>query len=525
MKSFIEITEGWKFPRNAPDCDNTKVWLDWIVNGEDNPASLEATGKTHLKFQKSKSRADRPNVVCFIAPKGGTTYTLAQAKALFEPMGIEVTEIEYKMQPGGQYHDEDSLAYAVTSAHHVFKLAWSRNDWVLFKSGLKIQKPGTKKKTQTTDEEDKRIGLGGTALRPQSLGIPCDEELTMRQMMKYTKAGIKKLNLPPEHTKCLITIAERCSTTEGWGDIDTSDLKVKELFDDQAIRNIGKDFAEVLGGICLITAGFDTCSFPCATNYPIADFFVSKPSKGVIKQFVSAKTGGGSATAFSGFHAALQMQDFLSATGSIEDNSVFQDRPGSRETSRKEKELLKIFDRIIGNKAWTEPLEIAKDLNTAYCVALAKMMGKKVSQLTLPLIAEWVLLHKSPEELDTSLTTLRTQSGIGGKGIAKNRLKSALNGTAPEGVVNISLTNQLAKHISTEYRNELKLVLGRLNAWQYNADWNRDKTQIIQSVKVFRHMDWKVKMAGNSKEFQNKIAFVKEGVHTFKEWEIINEII
>ena len=152
-------------------------------------------------------------------------------------------------------------------------------------------------------------------------------------------------------------------------------------------------------------------------------------------------------------------------------------------------------------------------------------MGKKVSQLTLPLIAEWVLLHKSPEELDASLTTLRTQSGIGGKGIAKNRLKSALNGTAPEGVVNISLTNQLTKHISAEYRNELKLVLGRLNAWQYNADWNRDKTQIIQSVKVFRHMNWKVKMAGNSKEFQNKIAFVKEGVYTFKEWEIINEII
>ena len=60
--------------------------------------------------------------------------------------------------------------------------------------------------------------------------------------------------------------------------------------------------------------------------------------------------------------------------------------------------------------------------------------------------------------------------------------------------MNISLTNQLTKHISAEYRNELKLVLGRLNAWQYNADWNRDKTQIIQSVKVFRHMNWKVKM-------------------------------
>lgn len=535
---------AWGKMSSFPSANKTKEWLDWIIKGDvddkgkslppnknSNPTPLEGR---NIKLAKGKTRGDKPNDCHFIKPIGGKGYSFADTKALFEPMGLKVKKIPYKLNATGSKHSDHSLAFAVSSNQDVYKLEWSNTDWVLFKSGQQMRP--TKEKAS--------IAAGGTVLqkvsplqlRPQNVGIPTNKELTLKQVMSYLRAGVKKLPYPKEHQDFLILMAERCSKLRGWGDIDLSDKDVNKLFDSNGIKKIGKDYGEVLGGICLLTSGFDTVMWPEGTNVKIADLYISKPSHNIVKQFVSVKSGSGSATSWSGFKEVLyQLQAFKGEVGSLASNSAY----GPKDTSKKEEALLKILDGIIDNPSWSWPLEIAKQEKTDYIVALSKAMKKPINKITLDNIGKWVTDHKDIKSLGASLQALRDEIGMGGT-IADGRLMSALGQGAwdkkkkkyneikkvkPEGVVNISVANNLTAHLSKKYKRELKLIISRLNAWQYNADWGRGNTRIIQTVKTFKHMNWKVKMAGNSKEFQNKIAFIKEmNLKSFKNYIVEQEI-
>tara|TARA_Y100000310_G_C20700583_1_gene829487 strand:- start:5754 stop:7262 length:1509 start_codon:yes stop_codon:yes gene_type:complete len=502
MKSFEEyITESkWV----GPPAEKTKE-LEGIINTKFEDIGLQYIVK--IKGTRSKTVAYQTKFLelrLAVNKKKYAIQNVSDANSIFSQIGVSVEEIDF----------DSNERKAVTNQNTVYKIK-------LKGKGFALLKGSPARKEKTGGDSGALPVIANKSFAPDMCGIPLDKELNKRQIVTAANKAIKSKGYPPKQQKFLLDIVDKCSNNKSWADIDLTNNPPKENFDTKSLAKFAVDFGEVLAGILLCNV-FDTVRFPKESNYKIADVFVTKKgTENIQGKLVSVKSGAGSGTAFSGFTTTLKMlQTIQSVDGGLRNSQAFH----PNNTTAKEYELIDILQNIISTKAWdtTTPLAIAQD--TAYVKAFKKVTRKRT--INTQSIADWVQSHNTPEELASSLDNIKTLAGMGLKKNGKkelDRLQSALNGNAPEGVVLVSMTNQLASHLTKNYGRELTRVIGKLDAFQFNVDWNRSKTGLTFNFKRFRQQNWKFKFAGNSKEFQNKISFIKEGVVSFGEF--INEII
>jgi len=499
MKSFKQhITESrWV----GPSAEKTKE-LEGIINSKFEDVSLPYIVK--IKGTRSKTVAYQTKFFELRSSATKKKYTiqnLGDAKSIFSQIGVSVEEIDF----------DSNERKAVTSQNIVYKIKLRGKGFALLKGSPLIK-----------NKKDGGLPvIANKSFAPDMCGIPLDKELNKRQIVTAANKAIKSQGFPSKQEKFLLGIVSKCSSNKSWADIDLSNDPPKENFDSKSLAKFAVDFGEVLAGILLCNV-FDTVRFPKESNYKIADVFVTKKGTDNIQgKLVSVKSGAGSGTAFSGFTSTLKMlQTIQSIDGGLRNSQAFH----PNNTTEKEYELIDILQNIIDTKAWdtTTPLAIAQ--NTDYVKAFKKVTRKRT--INLQSIVDWVQSHNTPEELASSLDEIKSEAGMGLKRYGKkelDRLQSAIDGNAPEGVVLVSMTNQLASHLTRKYGRELSRIIGKLDAFQFNVDWNRSKTSLTFNFKRFRQQKWKFKFAGNSKEFQNKISFIKEGVVSFGEY--MNEVV
>mgnify|MGYP005823780325 CR=1 FL=1 len=492
MKSFKHyITEGWVGPSAA----KTKE-LKGTIN--DKFTELGINFKVSMGSTRSKVGPQTKFLELRLSNNiKYDTQSTSDADAVFSQIGLSVEEVDF----------DSDLRKAVSGQNTVYKIIVGR-DYALMKGSPAAKAPSKKKSGAKALPK-----IPNKSLAPDMCGIPLDKELNKRQVVTAANRAIKSKSYPEKQQKFLLDIVAKCSANKSWNDIDLSNNPPKENFASEDLARFAVDFGEVLAGI-LLTNVFDTVRFPSTSNYKIADVFVTKKGTDTIQgKLVSVKSGAGSGTAFSGAASTLaKLQGILDHDGTFTGSQAF----GDDVTTAKEMELLIILQNIVDTKAWdvTTPLAIEQD--TDYVKAFKKITGKR--SVNLQTIADWVLTHKTPEELAIALDNIKIAAGVKLKKYdakAMKRLQYAIDGEVPEGVVLVSMTNQLASHLTTKYGRELKRIIGKLDAFQFNVDWNRSKTGLSFTFKRFRHQNWKFKFAGNSKEFQNKISFVKENVISF----------
>jgi len=461
-----------------------------------------------LKLPYKMSNAKKTNQVAFpgtryleIQSLNGKKYGLQSvndAVSIFNQIGVKVKKVEF----------DDDERKAITGGNDVYRIYIGRK-YVLAKG------PPHSKKAKGKEGEKALPKIGNKALAPDMCGIPLDKELSKRAIVTAANKAIKRQGFPKKQEDFLLGVIEKVSANKSWNDIDLSNDPPKDYFAPEDLARFAVDFGEVLAGIAL-TNVFDTVRYPKESNYAIADVFVSKKgTENIQGKLVSVKSGAGSGTAFSGFTDTLKkLQIITSVDGSLRSSQAFH----PNNTTKKEFELIDILQTIIDTKAWDATTPLAIEQDTAYVKAYKKVVGSRAKP-THESIGQWVMSHKTPEELADSLDKIKSAAKMNTttyNAKSLSRLKDAINGEKPEGVVLVSMTNQLATHLTDKYRTELRRVIGKLDAFQFNVNWNSKKTGLSFGFKRLRQLNWKFKFAGNSKMFQNKISFVKESVDVMR---------
>jgi len=343
-------------------------------------------------------------------------------------------------------------------------------------------------------------------LTPNKLGIKTDKDISSSSIIRSAKNAIKSKGYTDEQKKYLFGMIDL--TANGSGESVSLEKLGPPPFSKKSLNIISKDMGEILVGIYLVKRlGFDSVNFPSDEAYPIADLFVS--GRGLDHQLISVKSGKGSAASFKGVETLLNTIN--KTDGNLASSPVFADEGASA----KEFELLEIIQIILDQPAVDSVIEISIKQKTPFIVELAKLMKlKNLSSINHEEIRRWMMKHKSAEDLEASIMKIKNAIGMKHRSIHKKDLESAIDGTwkTAERLILVSMTNFLTGFLNKKYKREMNSLIGRLQVWQVNVDWNKQYDSLDFIFRRFKNTGFKMKYAGNARQSTNKIGFIKESI-------------